>query len=98
VQLLDIRVLKVKLLRAVSAAGAWQEWGVVIVVAVGFTTVSRYLLGRAEKLAKQQGLSVLLNRNQYCIISINYTPIVSSQRLPLVIEEARICLDRLIYP
>jgi ABC-2 type transport system permease protein len=37
----------------------WQEWGVVIVFAVVFTAVSRYLLMRAEKLAKQQGLSVL---------------------------------------
>lgn len=37
----------------------WQEWGVVVAFAVGFTAVSRYLLGRAEKLAKQQGLSVL---------------------------------------
>ena len=37
----------------------WQEWLVVAVFAVGFTTVSRYLLGRAENLAKQQGLSVL---------------------------------------
>lgn len=37
----------------------WQEWGVVIVFAVGFTAVSRYLLGRAERLAKKGGLSVL---------------------------------------
>ena len=37
----------------------WQEWGVVVVFAVVFTAVSRYLLMRAERLAKQQGLSVL---------------------------------------
>jgi ABC-2 type transport system permease protein len=37
----------------------WQEWGVVVVFAVVFTAVSRYLLMKAERLAKQQGLSVL---------------------------------------
>jgi ABC-2 type transport system permease protein len=37
----------------------WQEWGLVLVFAVGFTAVSRYLLMKAEKLAKRQGLSVL---------------------------------------
>ena len=54
------------LLRYYSFAGAWQtilpvwqEWGVVVVFAVVFTAVSRYLLKKAEKLAKQQGLSVL---------------------------------------
>ncbi len=54
------------LLRYYSFDGAWQtilpvwqEWGVVVVFAVAFTAVSRYLLKRAERLAKQQGLSVL---------------------------------------
>jgi ABC-2 type transport system permease protein len=54
------------LLRYYSFDGAWQtilpvwqEWGVVVVFAVLFTAVSRYLLKRAESLAKQQGLSVL---------------------------------------
>ena len=37
----------------------WQEWAVVVVFAVVFTAVSRYLLIKAEKLAKRQGLSVL---------------------------------------
>jgi ABC-2 type transport system permease protein len=37
----------------------WQEWGVVVVFALVFTAVSRYLLRRAERLAKRQGLSVL---------------------------------------
>ena len=37
----------------------WQEWLVVVVFAVVFTAVSRYLLKRAENLAKRQGLSVL---------------------------------------
>ena len=51
---------------AQGAAGAWQtilpvwqEWGVVVVFAVVFTAVSRYLMKKAERLAKQQGLSVL---------------------------------------
>jgi ABC-2 type transport system permease protein len=37
----------------------WQEWVVIALFAVVFTTVSRHLLGRAEQLAKKQGLSML---------------------------------------
>ena len=47
-------------------AQVWQpilpiglEWGVIALFAVVFTAVSRYLLGRAERLAKQQGLHLL---------------------------------------
>jgi ABC-2 type transport system permease protein len=38
---------------------AWQEWGVLILFAVCFTIASRYLLKRAEQLAKRQGLNVI---------------------------------------
>lgn len=34
----------------------WQEWAVVAAFALVFTAASRYLLGKAERLAKQQGL------------------------------------------
>jgi ABC-2 type transport system permease protein len=37
----------------------WQEWAIVIVFAVGFTLASRYLLGKAEQLAKKNGLHVI---------------------------------------
>ncbi|MBN1877259.1 MAG: ABC transporter permease [Anaerolineae bacterium] len=37
----------------------WQEWGVMVLYAIIFTLVSRYLLGKAETLAKRQGLSVI---------------------------------------
>jgi ABC-2 type transport system permease protein len=46
--------------------GVWQpilpiglEWGVIALFAVVFTFVSRYLLGKAERLAKKQGLHIL---------------------------------------
>ncbi len=37
----------------------WQEWLVVAAFALVFTAVSRYLLRKAESLAKQQGLHVI---------------------------------------
>jgi len=37
----------------------WQEWVVVGVFALVFTTVSRYLLKKAENLAKRQGLHII---------------------------------------
>jgi ABC-2 type transport system permease protein len=37
----------------------WQEWGIMVVYAIVFTLLSRYLLGKAETLAKKQGLSVI---------------------------------------
>ncbi|MBE0699345.1 MAG: ABC transporter permease, partial [Anaerolineaceae bacterium] len=37
----------------------WQEWAVVGLFAVTFTLASRFLLGKAERLAKQQGLHIL---------------------------------------
>jgi len=37
----------------------WGEWAVVALFAVVFTSVSRYLLARAERLAKRQGLHMI---------------------------------------
>jgi ABC-2 type transport system permease protein len=37
----------------------WQEWGVVILYAVVYTLLSRYLLGRAEQHAKKSGLHLI---------------------------------------
>jgi ABC-2 type transport system permease protein len=37
----------------------WQEWIIVALYAIGFTLVSRYLLGKAEQLAKRSGLHVI---------------------------------------
>jgi ABC-2 type transport system permease protein len=37
----------------------WQEWIIVLSFAVGFTLISRYLLGKAEQLAKKSGLNVI---------------------------------------
>ena len=37
----------------------WQEWAITLVYAVLYTMVSRYLLGRAEQLAKRTGLHVI---------------------------------------
>jgi ABC-2 type transport system permease protein len=37
----------------------WQEWLVVGLFAIIFTLLSRYLLGKAERLAKRQGLHIL---------------------------------------
>lgn len=54
------------LIRYYSFEGQWKtilpvewEWAVIIVFAVVFTLVSRYLLGKAEMLAKRSGLSVI---------------------------------------
>ncbi len=54
------------LIRYYSFAGAWrpilpvtQEWIILVVMAVTFTFVSRYLLGKAERLAKKTGLNVI---------------------------------------
>jgi ABC-2 type transport system permease protein len=37
----------------------WQEWLVIILFAVTFTSLSRYLLAKAEKRAKQNGLHII---------------------------------------
>lgn len=37
----------------------WQEWAIIVLFAVVFTLVSRYLLGKAEQLAKKSGLHVI---------------------------------------
>ena len=37
----------------------WQEWIIIVLFAVGFTLASRYLLGKAERLAKRNGLHVI---------------------------------------
>jgi ABC-2 type transport system permease protein len=37
----------------------WQEWGVVVLYAVVYTLLSRYLLGRAEQHAKKSGLHLI---------------------------------------
>jgi ABC-2 type transport system permease protein len=37
----------------------WQEWGFLILYAILFTTLSRYLLKKAEQRAKQTGLHVI---------------------------------------
>ena len=37
----------------------WQEWVIIIAFAVGFTLASRHLLGKAEQLAKKDGLHVI---------------------------------------
>ncbi|MBN2006072.1 MAG: ABC transporter permease [Anaerolineae bacterium] len=37
----------------------WQEWGIIVAFAIGFTLASRYLLGKAEHLAKKSGLHVI---------------------------------------
>ena len=37
----------------------WQEWGIIALFAIGFTLISRYLLGKAEQLAKRSGLHVI---------------------------------------
>ncbi len=37
----------------------WQEWIIVIAFAIGFTLLSRYLLGKAEQRAKRSGLHVI---------------------------------------
>jgi ABC-2 type transport system permease protein len=38
---------------------AWQEWIVLAVFAILFTSISRYLLKRAEQAAKKQGLHII---------------------------------------
>ncbi len=54
------------LIRYYSFAGAWtpilpaaQEWAILASMAVVFTLISRYLLGKAETLAKKTGLNVI---------------------------------------
>jgi ABC-2 type transport system permease protein len=37
----------------------WQEWVIIGLFATGFTLISRYLLGKAEQLAKRSGLHVI---------------------------------------
>lgn len=37
----------------------WQEWVIVVLYAIGFTLISRYLLDKAEQLAKKSGLHVI---------------------------------------
>jgi ABC-2 type transport system permease protein len=37
----------------------WQEWAIIGLFAIGFTLISRYLLGKAEQLAKRSGLHVI---------------------------------------
>ena len=37
----------------------WQEWAITLVYAILYTAVSRYLLGKAERLAKRSGLHVI---------------------------------------
>ena len=37
----------------------WQEWGLLVVYAIVYTILSRYLLKRTEQLAKKQGLHVI---------------------------------------
>ena len=37
----------------------WQEWTIIVLFAVVFTLASRYLLGKAERLAKRSGLHVI---------------------------------------
>ncbi len=37
----------------------WQEWGFLVVYAILYTALSRYLLQRAERLAKRSGLHVI---------------------------------------
>ncbi len=37
----------------------WQEWAIIVLFAIVFTLVSRYLLGKAEQLAKKSGLHVI---------------------------------------
>ncbi|MFN2109197.1 MAG: ABC transporter permease [Anaerolineae bacterium] len=37
----------------------WQEWVIIVVFAIGFTLASRHLLGKAEQLAKKNGLHVI---------------------------------------
>ena len=37
----------------------WQEWAIIALFAVVFTLASRYLLGKAEQLAKKSGLHVI---------------------------------------
>jgi ABC-2 type transport system permease protein len=37
----------------------WQEWAILLVYAALYTMVSRYLLARAERLAKRSGLNVI---------------------------------------
>jgi len=54
------------LIRYYSLAGrwqtilpVWQEWAITLLYAVLYTMVSRYLLGKAEQLAKRTGLHVI---------------------------------------
>jgi ABC-2 type transport system permease protein len=54
------------LVRYYSFEGEWKtilpvqwEWGIICLFAVTFTIVSRYLLGKAEGLAKRSGLNVI---------------------------------------
>jgi ABC-2 type transport system permease protein len=37
----------------------WQEWVIIGLFAIGFTLISRYLLGKAEQLAKRSGLHII---------------------------------------
>jgi ABC-2 type transport system permease protein len=37
----------------------WQEWVIILAFAIGFTLISRHLLGKAEQLAKRSGLHVI---------------------------------------
>lgn len=37
----------------------WQEWGLLVVYAIAYTILSRYLLKQTEQLAKKQGLHVI---------------------------------------
>jgi ABC-2 type transport system permease protein len=37
----------------------WQEWIIIALYAIGFTLISRYLLGKAEQLAKRSGLHII---------------------------------------
>lgn len=37
----------------------WQEWSIIALYAIGFTLTSRYLLGKAEQLAKRRGLHII---------------------------------------
>jgi ABC-2 type transport system permease protein len=37
----------------------WQEWSLLVLYAVGYTILSRYLLKRAEQMAKKQGLHII---------------------------------------